>query len=70
MKKYLTILTCCASVGIAMNVSLQFQSDGNKAEITLVNIEALAQGEDTSEKCWFQGSVDCPHSTIKVMYLQ
>lgn len=70
MKKYLTVLTCCVAIGIAMNVSLQFRSDGNKTEITLANIEALAQGEDSGKICESIGSVDCPRSHIKVLYVQ
>ncbi|MBE8722324.1 NVEALA domain-containing protein [Sphingobacterium pedocola] len=70
MKKYLTVLACCVAIGIALNVSLQFQSDSNKAGITLANNEALAQGENSGKICESFGSVDCPHSTIKVLYVQ
>lgn len=70
MKKYLTVLTCCVAIGIAMNVSLQFQSDNNKPEITLANIEALANGEGTGTECPYTGCVDCPHGNVKVLYVE
>lgn len=70
MKKYLTILTCCVAIGIAMNVSFQFQSDIDRSEITLGNIEALAQGEAGNGNCWFLASVDCPYSGDKVLYVE
>ncbi|MBD1432863.1 hypothetical protein H8B06_08510 [Sphingobacterium sp. DN00404] len=70
MKKYLMLLTCCVAIGIAMNVSLQFRIDSDKSEITLGNIEALAQGESGSGNCWFRASVDCPYSSIKVLYVE
>lgn len=70
MKKYLIGLICCVTICIAMNVSLQLKSDNNKAEITLANIEALAQGEAGSGNCWFYASVDCPYSGDKVLYVE
>lgn len=70
MKKYLTGLICCVALGIAMNVSLQFHSNSNKAVFILANIEALANGEGTQSKCHHVGCVDCPHGNVKVLYVQ
>lgn len=71
MKKYLTVLACCAMIGIGLNVHVQFQADQvNNIGITLYNIEALANGEDTGTKCPHTGCVDCPHGNVKVLYVQ
>ncbi|GGC22352.1 hypothetical protein GCM10011386_12870 [Parapedobacter defluvii] len=71
MKKYLTSIAIVASTSIGLNVNLKF--DGGKAGmmgVTLNNIEALASGEDSDTKCFLLGSVDCPHSAIKVLYIR
>lgn len=70
MKKYLMLLTCCVAIGIAMNVSLHFHANSNKAVFTLSNIEALANGEGTETECPYTGCVDCPHGNVKVLYVE
>lgn len=71
MKKYLTVLACCAVIGMGLNVHVQFQADQlDMTGITMHNIEALAQGEDSNKICEFTGCVDCPKGNIKVLYVE
>jgi len=53
-----------------MNANFQIRFDSDKSEITLGNIEALAQGEAGNGNCWFYASVDCPYSGDKVLYVE
>ena len=71
MKKVLTALVCCVAMGIAMNLQIQYQKLGFPfSTISMDNIEALAQSESVLPKCHSLGTVDCPQSSIKVMYVQ
>ncbi|SEK19746.1 NVEALA domain-containing protein [Parapedobacter koreensis] len=70
MKKHLIVLIVCLVAGISLNVNLKHnKTRSNRIEISLDNIEALANTEDPNTKCLYAGSLDCPVSTIKVQYL-
>lgn len=60
----------CVTIGVGLNINLQYNPErgGNKG-VTLDNIEALAQTEGSGNTCYYPGSLDCPHSTIKVKYI-
>ncbi|PRD56769.1 NVEALA domain-containing protein [Sphingobacterium gobiense] len=71
MKKYLTVLICCVAIGIGLNVQIKYIHDQpKKISIALTNIEALARGETGNGNCRFFGSVDCPYSGDKVLYVE
>lgn len=70
MKKYFIILGICLAVGISLNVNLQWNhADVDKLGITMSNIEALASGENQGVFCTGSGSLDCPTSIVKVLYI-
>jgi len=71
MKNCLAILACFFAVGLILNLNLQVGFNGDeKSQITLRNVEALAGSESYGKLCEFLGSVDCPNSSIKVLYLE
>lgn len=71
MKKYLSLIGVCIAGGIGLNINLQYSSaEGDESGVTLDNIEALAQTEGSGKQCLYLGSLDCPHFTIKVLYIQ
>lgn len=57
---------------VATIVSFQWDAKRkNLDSLMLENVEALAEGEeDENAECFDIGSVDCPHSDIKVYYVQ
>lgn len=71
MKNCLTILAVATAIAIASNFNLDLPFNREEESlITLTNIEALAKGEGVGKSCEFNGSVDCPHSGIKVLYVE
>ena len=71
MRKILTMMTLCAIAGISLNVNLKSGSvSANISEVTLANVEALARAEDPNVICYFGGSIDCPISRVKVLYVR
>lgn len=71
VKNYFIAFTMCVVCGVALNLNLKASDSRMKTlELTLDNIEALANTEDSGVSCFFLGSLDCPSSTIKVQYLK
>ena len=71
MRKILTMMTLCAIAGISLNVNLKSGSvSANINEVTLANVEALANEEDPTVICHHIGSLDCPNSRVKVLYTE
>jgi|GEM_PF-1890033 len=71
MKNCLSLIAIVLATVIGLNVNMKID-DWKTATmaVTLDNIEALASGEDSDTKCFLLGSIDCPHSSVKVMYIQ
>lgn len=70
MKRFLILIGACLVISISQNVNLKTDFDeGNSISLTLTNIEVLANSEDPDKICKFIGSVDCPNSEIKVLYI-
>lgn len=67
MKK--TIFICTLFVTLVTALSIRLHAEKVASGITLENIEALSNGEGSSVKCMFNGSVDCPISSTKVLYV-
>ncbi len=59
------------SATITLNLNLQNNSSNEKAwNITLENVEALASTEESNQSCYYYGSLDCPKSPVKVLYIK
>lgn len=56
----------CAAFSIYSYVANN--KEGALGDLALMNVEALANGEIGMAICVGDGSVDCPHSNVKVLY--
>jgi hypothetical protein len=56
------ICLCLMTVNISINESKKFS-------VVMNNIEALANDENCRAKCVGLGSLDCPYSKDKVLYM-
>ncbi|WP_080904343.1 hypothetical protein [Parabacteroides sp. Marseille-P3160] len=67
MKKI--FLTCISLVILTTTFSTDLNSAGRPTGGVIDNIEALSNGENPVHLCLYIGSLDCPTSSIKVMYI-
>ncbi len=71
MKQYVIAAGICLTAGIGLSVNIQYSNAGmNHVKVTLANVEALANDESPGLICTGLGSVDCPASSIKVLYIE
>ena len=67
---YLIMFGACLAIISGLNVNLQWKhAEQDKLGITMSNIEALASGENEGVFCTGPGSLDCPMSIVKVLYI-
>ncbi len=69
-KKHILGLIFLISILICFLKSAKINYDTKIGNYMLLNIEALAQNENGDyTDCYFLGSLDCPHSNLKVKYI-
>jgi hypothetical protein len=66
MKKILYSLAVLVLIVFTFNFSIVTKRVNNVSSVALQNIEALSYAETTGQQCFFDGSVDCPVSKVKV----
>lgn len=70
MKRYYILLATSLVIILCLNIDLQWKhQEQDNFDITMHNIEALANGENGTISCLHLGTIDCPTSVIKVKYL-
>ncbi|MDD3323188.1 MAG: NVEALA domain-containing protein [Paludibacter sp.] len=66
-KAFYSLLTLVVFV-TTLNVKVNNHSR-QLSDITLQNIETLSYAESSEVRCYGTGSVDCPGSKVKVLYV-
>lgn len=68
MKKKIVVSIFLLLTCITLTMNLE-KSQAKEANVTMQNIEVLTNSETTSNACYGVGSLDCPYSKNKVLYI-
>lgn len=68
MKKKKCVLVILLLACFVLTINLQ-NSQAEEVNVSIQNVEALTNSETISEACYGVGSLDCPYSKNKVLYI-
>jgi len=69
MKKKIAVSIFLLLTCLTLTITLQ-NSQAEESNVTLFNIEALTNTENELYVCFGIGSLDCPNSMVKVLYIK